>query len=73
MQKFRTLKARKAKHGFIQYVHLDTLEQLHLAHKDIMQWDPQALVVLDLDMNRKEFKVYTDSDKAAELFSAAYC
>lgn len=71
--KFRILKARKAKYGFSHPVHVLSLGFLDKARLDMLSWDADAKIELDIEMNHKDFRIYTNSDVAAAKFEAIYC
>lgn len=73
MALFRKLKARRAKHGFEAYLRIEHFQELANAKAEIEKLDPQALVMLNTDMSNKQFLVYTNDDKAAEVFEAQFC
>ena len=73
MSLFRVLKARKAKHGFQSFVAVSNFQALAEAQRVLAELDPEAVIELNFNMGHNEFKVYTNSDEAAAIFTSKFC
>lgn len=73
MALFRKLNARKAKFGFESTICIEDFEALAQSKVFIESRDPEALVMLNLNMSSKQFLVYTNDEQVALAFESKYC